>query len=487
MSYQVLARKWRPQQFDDVIGQPAVTRTLANAIKSGRIAQSFVFAGPRGVGKTTTARILARALNCEKGPTAEPCGVVRCLPRDYRRARHRRHGDGRRHAHADRQRARGDHLGAVDHAGEKPLQGLHHRRGPPALEPFVQRAPEIDRRAAAARRLHDGDDRALEDSRDRAVALAGVRVQDDLEQADRRSASQNRRRREDCRGRLGAAADGASGRRQHARRAERLRPGHRIRGAEVSRQTTSRPCWGWSAAISCSTSSRPWRTRRRLRRSSLSGRAVELGYDLRSVVRELSRVVRDLLVLSVDPSRIDDPEIASESERERLKALVSRFSREDLLRAFDVLSKAESDIRGASQPRYHLEMALLRWIHLRKLVPLTELLGGAVRRRSSRPSPWLRRASWTRPTYAARPARSHGKPRGRFRQSSGGPAPPARRSYSVGPAARRSRKPARSPKPGAARAKADAMRFFWKSASRRPRFTTRSSRRRRRSNSVPIE
>src|SRR5688572_2550414 len=74
MSYQVLARKWRPQQFDDVIGQPAVTRTLANAIKSGRIAQSFVFAGPRGVGKTTTARILARALSCDKGPTADPCG-----------------------------------------------------------------------------------------------------------------------------------------------------------------------------------------------------------------------------------------------------------------------------------------------------------------------------------------------------------------------------------------------------------------------------
>src|SRR5918994_2499827 len=75
MSYQVLARKWRPQQFDDVIGQPAVTRTLANAIKSGRIAQSFVFAGPRGVGKTTTARILARALSCDKGPTPDPCGV----------------------------------------------------------------------------------------------------------------------------------------------------------------------------------------------------------------------------------------------------------------------------------------------------------------------------------------------------------------------------------------------------------------------------
>src|SRR5712691_10184992 len=74
MSYQVLARKWRPQRFDDVVGQQAVTRTLRNAISSGRIAHAFVFAGSRGCGKTTTARILARALSCVKGPTADPCG-----------------------------------------------------------------------------------------------------------------------------------------------------------------------------------------------------------------------------------------------------------------------------------------------------------------------------------------------------------------------------------------------------------------------------
>src|SRR4030088_3493407 len=75
MAYQVIARKWRPQKFDDVVGQQAVTRTLRNALSSGRIAQAFVFAGPRGVGKTRTGRVLARALNCVNGPTADPCGT----------------------------------------------------------------------------------------------------------------------------------------------------------------------------------------------------------------------------------------------------------------------------------------------------------------------------------------------------------------------------------------------------------------------------
>ena len=74
MSYQVLARKWRPQTFEEVVGQETVTTTLQNAIKSERIAHAFLFSGVRGVGKTTTARILAKALNCQEGPTPSPCG-----------------------------------------------------------------------------------------------------------------------------------------------------------------------------------------------------------------------------------------------------------------------------------------------------------------------------------------------------------------------------------------------------------------------------
>ncbi len=75
MSYLVLARKWRPQTFEEVVGQEIITKTLKNAIEQGRVAHALLFCGPRGVGKTSVARILAKALNCEHGPTANPCGT----------------------------------------------------------------------------------------------------------------------------------------------------------------------------------------------------------------------------------------------------------------------------------------------------------------------------------------------------------------------------------------------------------------------------
>ncbi len=75
MAYQVIARKWRPQQFEDVVGQAAITRALSNALRTGRLHHAYLFAGPRGVGKTTCARLFARALNCIEGPTPTPCGA----------------------------------------------------------------------------------------------------------------------------------------------------------------------------------------------------------------------------------------------------------------------------------------------------------------------------------------------------------------------------------------------------------------------------
>src|SRR5512136_1188761 len=78
MGYLVLARKYRPQTFGEMSGQEHVVRTLSNALARGSLAHAFLFTGPRGVGKTTAARLVAKAVNCEQGPTAEPCGT--CTP-----------------------------------------------------------------------------------------------------------------------------------------------------------------------------------------------------------------------------------------------------------------------------------------------------------------------------------------------------------------------------------------------------------------------
>ena len=74
MTYQAIARKWRPTTFEEIAGQGHVTQTLKNAIRLDRVHHGFLFTGARGVGKTTAARGLARALNCEQGPTPTPCG-----------------------------------------------------------------------------------------------------------------------------------------------------------------------------------------------------------------------------------------------------------------------------------------------------------------------------------------------------------------------------------------------------------------------------
>jgi DNA polymerase III subunit gamma/tau len=120
----------------------------------------------------------------------------------------------------------------------------------------------------------------------------------------------------------------------------------------------------------------------------LAARVVESGQDLKHVCRELARLVRDLMILQIDSRRTDDSDYAVDGDRARLDALARAFSREDLLRAFDLITKLEADLRFATQPRYHLEMALLRWIYLRRLVPIADLIDAVQKNAplTSRPS-----------------------------------------------------------------------------------------------------
>src|SRR5580765_1459635 len=375
MSYQVIARKWRPQKFDDVVGQQAVTRTLKNALASGRLAHAFVFAGPRGVGKTTTARILARALNCEKGPTGDPCGVCEaCVEIAEGRDIDVLEIDAATHTGVDnvreviiaglgimpvRNRYKVFIIDEVHQLSSGSFNALLKSiEEPPPHVVFMMATTELDKipetvlSRSQVYEFRTIGTKAIADQLRRIVDAEGITVGDESLQLIARDAEGSMR---DAQSKLDQviAFTGTT------ITAEDVATVLGLVGRDLLFDVVQAVADDNAPAA-----------------FELAGRAVEMGYDLRAVCRELSRVVRDLLVLTIAPARISDPEIAGETERDRLKALAARFSREDLLRAFDLLTRAEGEIRAAPQPRYHLEMALLRWIYLRKLVPIEELIAG---------------------------------------------------------------------------------------------------------------
>ena len=378
MSYQVLARKYRPQRFDDVVGQEVVTRTLRNAIASKRIAHAFVFAGSRGCGKTTTARILARALNCEKGPTPDPCGVCdACVEIAQGRDLDVLEIDAASHT-------------GVDNIREVVIAGLAF---PPARDRYkvfiidevhqlssasfnallksIEEPPPHAVFMMATTELHKIPDTIL--SRSQVFEFRTISPKDITSQLKRIAEIEQIEASDTAFALIARAAEGSMRDAQSALDQVIAFAGKTVGVDDVS---TVLGLVGRDLlmdvidAVVAEDGPRAF---------ALTERAVESGTDLRLVCRELSQVVRDMMVMTVDPSRVGDAELAPE-ERERLAVLTREFSKEDLMRAFDLLSTAEQEIRNVSHPRYYFEMILLRWMHLRKLVPLSELLeqmGGA--------------------------------------------------------------------------------------------------------------
>ena len=372
-TYQVLARKWRPQRFDDVIGQRGVTQTLRNAIAAGRIAQSFVFAGPRGVGKTTTARILARCLNCEKGPTAEPCGVCDgCREIAQGRDMDVLEIDAATNTQVDKVReviiaglgmapVRDRYkIFIIDEVHRLSAQAFDALRKsieePPPHVVFMMATTEIEKVPPTIQ------------SRSQVFELKTIGVKQIADQL-RKIADAEGIQVDDASVMLVARAGEGSMRDAQSAFDQVIAFAGKTIDTEAVAAVLGLVRRDLLLDIADAIAAEDGATA-----FELAGRAVESGYDLRLVIRELGRLTRDILVIGIDKSRAGDPEIAAESERERLLALADKFSAEDLMRAFDVLTKAETDIKASLQPRYHLEMALLRWIHLRHLVPITELI-----------------------------------------------------------------------------------------------------------------
>src|SRR5262249_36145122 len=369
----VLARKFRPQSFDQVIGQEAITRTLVNSLNNNQVHHAYSFTGARGVGKTTTARILAKALNCLKGITSEPCNECpSCLDIAASRSIDVQEIDAATYTKIEDTReviintigiapARDRYkIFIIDEVHQLSAHSfnalLKTIEEPPPRVAFIlattdlQKVPETIlsrcqifefrtitlknivkelRRIADAEKVNiseaallaiaragEGSMRDAESALDQVISFAGATINDD-----------------DVSAALGLV------------------------DIETLNQTLQ--------AIADQDSARLVR---------IVDDVVSRGYDLRNFCREMMVHIRALLVVKIagfDPELIQLPE----SEAATLTRLGESFSEQDLLRFFSILTKTEQDIRQSSQPRFQLEIGLVKLAQAQRLYLLEEAIG----------------------------------------------------------------------------------------------------------------
>ena len=371
--HQVIARTWRPQRFSEVIGQRHVTQTLQNALRLNRVAHGYVLSGQRGVGKTTMARLLAKALNCQKGPEPqpEPCGECdSCREIALGRSVDVIEIDAASNRGIDAMRELRENVRyapardrykvfIIDEAHQITPEGFN------ALLKTLEEPPPHVVFVLATTELHELPETIL--SRCQHFSFHAAGFAEILGHLEKICAAEKVQADPQALAALAAAAGGSL--RDALSRLEQAMAafGAKLEGAAVLRLLGAVP----SQLVEEVFTSVESQNREQL--LNVVAQLVDEGYQLPHFCSQLVRTVRNLLVVKLagpQPHLLE----ASPEEAARLEAIAAKFSEEDLMRFLDLLLHLHQQLRHTMEPRFQTELGLLKLVEAGRLVAIEDLL-----------------------------------------------------------------------------------------------------------------
>lgn len=378
MSYQVIARKWRPQSFAEVTGQEPITRTLRNAIEHERLHHAYLFSGARGVGKTTTARLLAKALNCHKAqqPTPTPCRMddpdacPSCREISESRSIDVQEIDAASHTGIDN--VRETIIGSIGFAPARDRYKVFvidevHMLSTPSFNALLKTIEEPPPRVVfimATTEQHKVPETILSRCQQfefRTIATAKI-----LERLRVIADSEKISIPEDALREIARAGEGSMRDAQSAFDQVISFAGEKIEKADVEMAL------GVAGADLLTRIINGIAENKAVEALAVVDDLVMRGHDLRNFCRDMLAHFRDLLIAKVSGS--DELLESAVCERGELNRQAALFSESDLVRFFHSLSETETKLRTATHPRYQLEIGLVKLMEMRRLQPLSQLI-----------------------------------------------------------------------------------------------------------------
>ena len=371
MSYLVLARKWRPQVFEDVVGQEHVTRTLQNAIKTGRVAHAYLFTGARGVGKTSAARILAKALNCINGPTPVPCNTCESC----------------------KEIAGGSSMDVfeIDGASNTGVDDIRELRENIKFPPIKcrYRIYIIDEVHMLSTNAFNALLKTLEEPPPHVIFVFATtdpqkipvtilsrcqefdfkRIPALLIQERLKTIAESEKIKITDRGLHIIAREADGGMRDAQSILDQVIS---FAGEEVSDEDVAKSLGVIDREV-LKNVVKSIMERTAAGCIQVVERVYDYGYDVRLFCKNLLEYIRNLTVLKVikDPGQLID---LPDGEIAELKTLSDGFSQDELQQLFAILSRGEEELKRSSSPRLSLEMTLIKMATLRPLIPVSELM-----------------------------------------------------------------------------------------------------------------